>query len=91
MNSPLFLGVVIKPDNADGKQVEPSAYGEDPNVVNGQAMRDWQKEQAAWDTRHPDTRVEPPMHDLYVCARRLNDPAMRAYLNVTYGLDIVQL
>jgi len=91
MNSPLFIGAVIKPDNLDGKQVEPASYGENPHVVNGQAARDWQKEQATWDARHPSTRVEPPMHDLYVCVRRLHESEVREYLNVTYGLDITQL
>lgn len=88
MNSPAYLGVVIKPDNLDDRQVEAAGYSDNPAVANGQAMREWQKAEAEWQGKLPSTRVESPMHDLYVCVRRLHEPEVAAYLLENYGLDV---
>lgn len=71
MNSPLYLGVVIKPDAPAGQQVTTVSYSEDRGQVTGDAVREWQKAQHDWESSGGiEAGAEPPMWDVYICERR---------------------
>lgn len=71
MNSPFYIGVVIHPDKTADKQIDVVYSGEDYAAADAQARRSWAEAQAAWN-ENPN-KEEPPLHDVYVCVRRLSN------------------
>lgn len=80
MNSPFYIGVVIHPDKTAEKQTDVVYSGEDYRAADAQARRSWADAQVAWNEQPQKT--EPPLHDVYVCIRRLQNMTDDQYEDV---------
>lgn len=68
MNSPMYIGVVIRPDDPPETKVICVAHSETLAEVEGVALREYAKAQQEWEARI--NKEEPPMWDTYICMRR---------------------
>lgn len=81
MNSPFYISVVVHPDKTADKHVEVVYSGEDYSAADAQAKRVWAEAQAAWN--ESPNKVEPPLHDVYVCVRRLANMTDKQQADIT--------